>query len=96
MLITFVFFLVSILSSAAGSICGIGDGVIIKPVLDATGIMSVSGISFLSGCTVLAMSVVSVYKNMRAGTAKLNLKTATGLAVGAALGGVAGKSMKIS
>ena len=93
MLITFVFFLVSILSSAAGSICGIGGGVIIKPVLDATGIMSVSGISFLSGCTVLAMSVVSVYKNMRAGTAKLNLKTATGLAVGAALGGVAGKSM---
>lgn len=36
--------------------------VIIKPVLDAVGVMSVSSISFLSGCTVLAMSVVSVYK----------------------------------
>ena len=86
---TIVFFAVSILSSIVGSICGIGGGVIIKPVLDATGIMSVSSISFLSGCTVLAMSVVSVYKNVRAKTAKLNVRTATGLAVGAALGGLA-------
>ena len=85
MFMTIVFFAVSILSSIVGSICGIGGGVIIKPVLDATGIMSVSSISFLSGCTVLAMSVVSVYKNVRAKT--------TGLAVGAALGGVVGKSM---
>ena len=60
--IILVFFLVSILSSIVGSICGIGGGVIIKPVLDAVGIMSVSSISFLSGCTVLAMSIVSVYK----------------------------------
>ena len=64
----FVFFAVSILSSIAGSICGIGGGVIIKPVLDAVGIMSVSSISFLSGCTVLAMSLVSVYKNIKAGS----------------------------
>ena len=75
-----------------GSICGIGGGVIIKPVLDAMNVMSVSCISFLSGCTVLTMSVVSVYKNMRAGK-KLNLRIATLLAVGAAVGGVAGKMM---
>ena len=93
MLMTIIFFMVSILSSIAGSICGIGGGVIIKPVLDATGIMSVSNISFLSGCTVLAMSIVSVYKNVRAKTAKLNVRIATGLAIGAALGGVVGKSM---
>lgn len=93
MIMVFAFFAVSILSSIAGSICGIGGGVIIKPVLDATGLMSVSCISFLSGCTVLAMSVVSVYKNLRARTARLNVRTATGLAVGAAVGGVVGKSM---
>ena len=92
MIMTVIFFTVSILSSIIGSICGIGGGVIIKPVLDATGLMSVSAISFLSGCTVLAMSVVSVV-NLRAKTAKLNVKTSTGLAVGAAFGGVAGKSM---
>lgn len=93
MVMTIVFFTVSILSSIVGSICGIGGGVIIKPVLDATGIMSVSAISFLSGCTVLAMSVVSVYKNVRAKAAKLNLRIATGLAAGAAAGGVLGKTM---
>ncbi len=57
-----VFFAVSLLASIVGSICGIGGGVIIKPVLDALDVMSVSCISFLSGCTVLTMSVVSVYK----------------------------------
>lgn len=88
-----VFFLVSILSSVAGSICGIGGGVIIKPVLDAVGIMSVSAISFLSGCTVLAMSLVSVYKNLHAGKVKLDLRISTALAVGAAVGGIAGKTM---
>ena len=40
----------------------------------------------------MTMSVVSVYKNMRAGK-KLNLRIATLLAVGAAVGGVAGKMM---
>ena len=93
MVMVLVFFAVSILSSTAGSICGIGGGVIIKPVLDALGVMSVSSISFLSGCTVLAMSVVSVYKNLRSGTARMDLKIATSLAVGAAAGGVAGKAM---
>src|SRR5699024_8397143 len=93
MVIVCVFFAVSLLSSIAGSICGIGGGVIIKPVIDAVGVMSVSSISFLSGCTVLAMSVVSVYKNIRAKSAKLNVRTATGLAIAAAAGGVAGKSM---
>lgn len=93
MVMVFAFFAVSILSSIVGSICGIGGGVIIKPVLDAVGIMSVSCISFLSGCTVLAMSIVSVYKNIKAKSTKLNVKIATALAIGAAVGGVLGKSM---
>ena len=42
-----VFFAVSLLASIVGSICGIGGGVIIKPVLDALDVMSVSCISFL-------------------------------------------------
>ncbi len=87
-----IFFAVSLLASIVGSICGIGGGVIIKPVLDALNIMSVSCISFLSGCTVLTMSVVSVYKNMRAGK-KMDIRIATLLAIGAAVGGIAGKMM---
>lgn len=93
MLVVFILGMVSLLSSVIGSICGIGGGVIIKPVLDATGIMSVSAISFLSGCTVLTMTVVSVGKNMRSGAAKMDLRIATALAAGAALGGAVGKWM---
>ena len=42
-------FFISFLSSVVGAICGIGGGVIIKPVLDAADIMGVAAISFLSG-----------------------------------------------
>ena len=51
-----IFFLVSLLASVVGAICGIGGGVIIKPVLDLLHLESVSTISFLSVCTVLSMS----------------------------------------
>lgn len=88
-----VFFLISILSSTAGAVCGIGGGVIMKPVLDAAGIMSVSDISFLSGCTVLAMSVVSVCKKLHGQKEELQLKAVAVLAIGAAAGGVMGKAM---
>ena len=50
-----VAFLVSFLASTAGAICGIGGGVIIKPVLDLFQMASVSTISFLSGCTVCTL-----------------------------------------
>ena len=49
-------------ASVVGAICGIGGGVIIKPLLDAFGIAGVAEISFLSGCTVLSMSCYSVVK----------------------------------
>ena len=49
-----LFFIISFLASIAGAICGIGGGVIIKPLLDSFGLMDVKTISFLSGCTVLA------------------------------------------
>lgn len=89
-----VFYLiVSFLASVAGAICGIGGGVIIKPVLDLFGLDSVSTISFLSGCTVLSMSCYSVGKSMLAGEKSVDLKTGTPLAVGAAIGGVWGKQL---
>lgn len=83
---------VCFISSVIGSICGIGGGVIIKPVLDATAVMSVNTISFLSGCTVLSMSIVSLLKNL---TSKRNFSFdkvfATILAMGAVAGGISGK-----
>ena len=87
---------VSFLASVVGAICGIGGGVIIKPVLDATGIMPVNTISFMSGCTVLSMSIVSVVKKMKANKnteTEFNVVTATELAVGAVIGGILGKTI---
>ena len=85
-MIRLLFFCVSLLSSMIGAICGVGGGVIIKPVLDATGTMGVSDISFLSGTAVLCMSVVSVLSN-RTRTGLIEYRTGTPLAVGAIAGG---------
>lgn len=88
-----LFLMVSYFASVAGAICGIGGGVIIKPVLDAFGWASVSTISFLSGCTVLSMSCYSVGKSMLAGERSVDLRSGTPLALGAAVGGVIGKQI---
>ena len=88
-----LFFLVSFLASVAGAICGIGGGVIIKPVLDMLHLETVTTISFLSGCTVLSMSCYSVGKSMLAGEKRVAMRTGTPLAIGAAVGGLLGKSL---
>ena len=87
------YFIVSFLASVIGAICGICGGVIIKPVLDLCGLASVSTISFLSGCTVLSMSLYSVGKNLTSGESKVDMKTGTPLALGGAVGGILGKQM---
>lgn len=86
-----LFAIVSFGASVVGAICGIGGGVVIKPTLDMFGWTSVATISFLSGCTVLAMSCYSVGKSLHAGESSVEFRIGTPLAVGAAIGGVLGK-----
>ncbi|MBQ7049220.1 MAG: sulfite exporter TauE/SafE family protein [Firmicutes bacterium] len=88
-----IFLLVSFGASVVGAICGIGGGVIIKPVLDMAGAAGVATISFLSGCTVLSMSCYSVGKSLLAHDSKVDLKTGTPLAIGASVGGVLGNQV---
>ena len=88
-----IFFVVSFLASVVGAICGIGGGVIIKPVLDMLGLETVAAISFLSGCTVLSMSCYSVTRSLAKGDSGVDLRVGTPLALGAALGGLAGKQL---
>lgn len=89
-----IIILVCFFSSVVGAICGIGGGVIIKPVLDATGVMAVTTVSFLSGCTVLSMSVVSLYKNLKSKhTFVFDKMFATVLALGGVAGGLTGKEL---
>lgn len=87
-----VYFLVCLGASILGAISGIGGGVIIKPVLDAMGTMNVSTISFLSGCTVLGMTTMTLYRNSKAGVKPEKVR-GTSLAVGAAVGGLLGKQI---
>lgn len=86
-----IIFAICFMASVVGAICGIGGGVIIKPVLDAFGVMDVATISFLSGCTVLSMSTYSVIRSKLSGSSRIEQKTGFPLALGAAAGGVIGK-----
>ena len=92
-MIIFVLLGIALGASTLGAICGIGGGVIIKPLLDSFHIASVSTISFLSGLTVLSMSAYSIIKAFISKENLVNLKTGTPLALGAAIGGIAGKQL---
>ena len=92
-MIYLVFAAVAFLASVIGAICGIGGGVIIKPVLDMVGILDVKSINFLSGCTVLAMSTYSIATARISGESLVKWRTATPLALGAAAGGLLGKEL---
>ena len=80
------------MATAAGSISGVGGGVIIKPVLDAVSTMSTVTVSFLSAFTVLAMTVTSMLYS-RGGPIKLEKRRGSLLAIGASLGGIVGKQV---
>jgi len=82
-------FLVCFTASVIGGLCGVGGGVLAKPLLDAAGVMPIATVSFLSGLTVLSMAAISVYKNRK--TDSLQWKRSLPLGIGAALGGVLGK-----
>ena len=83
-----IFLLVSFGACIVGAICGIGGGVIIKPVLDSFGLLSVSVISFLSGCTVLSMTCYSVIKSRLSGNSLIELRSGSILPVGGGIGGL--------
>ena len=88
---TAVFCFTAFFACITGKICGMGGGVVIKPVLDAIGVMGVSEINFLSGCTVFGMSAWSVGKTFIKREKEIEIKSSLPLGIGAAAGGLAGK-----
>lgn len=90
MFTAFVLLVISLLASTLGAITGIGGGILVKPTVDALGLLPVTTVSFLSGIMVLSMSAVSLWRG-RKQSVPLDLGRAVFLAAGAALGGVAGK-----
>lgn len=89
----FMFLLVSFLASIVGAVCGIGGGVIIKPVLDLFRLETVAAIQFLSGCTVLSMSAYSVGRSIAAGEHQVERRTGSSLIIGAVTGGLLGNRL---
>ena len=85
-----ILFFVCLIACIIGAISGIGGGIIIKPVLDSLNIMSMSTLNFLSGCTILSMSIVSLYRNKNV---KLNFAIPIFLGIGASVGGIIGKQL---
>lgn len=84
--------IIAILATTIGSISGMGGGIMIKPAMDAISGYDVASISFMSGCTVLAMAIVSAYRG-RSDDLDLNIAVTLPLAIGGATGGVIGKSI---
>lgn len=87
-----ILFLICFVACIIGAISGIGGGIIIKPIIDSFGIITSDTLSFLSGCTILCMSVVSLYKNKRQNI-KLNFVIPIFLGIGASIGGIIGKQL---
>lgn len=90
-MIYFIMLLVSLFASVIGAICGIGGGIVIKPVLDSMNLLSVSAISFLSGFTVLCMTMYNVSKTLWNREPIIPLRQGLPLSLGAAAGGIFGK-----
>ncbi len=85
-------FLIALLSTALGAMTGIGGGVLIKPTVDALGLLSVAAASFLSGATLIGMSTVSIVKNRKTLFCRESILTVF-LGIGAAFGGIGGKQI---
>lgn len=79
--------LVAFLASSIGAICGIGGGVIIKPVLDAVTDLDTVTIGFLSSCTVLAMAVTTfITRKIRKEVIKFDLFVSSSSLLGGMIG----------
>ena len=85
-----LFFVIAFGASVIGGICGIGGGVLMKPLMDLFGLADVVAASFLSGCAVFVMSLYNVSRSFQERSGIMELKTTLPLAIGAAVGGILG------
>lgn len=87
-----IFALMCLAVTFVGAICGVGGGVILKPVLDAVSGYSVAQVGLLSGITVLAMTLSSVVTS-REVRAELGRRRMRLFLVGSVMGGLMGKAL---
>lgn len=85
-----IFFLIAIFSTTIGAVSGLGGGTIIKPMLDAVSGLPLPAINFMSSCTVLTMTFLTIFRG-RKDELDIPFLPTCYLAVGAACGGIFGK-----
>ncbi len=86
-----LFFLISFFASTVGVISGLGGGIIIKPVLDMSGLAGVAVASFMSGVTVLSMTTMNLVRGlMHPKSMLVDRKRSPFLAIGSIAGGFLG------
>lgn len=86
-----IYFLIAIAATTAGSMTGMGGGVIIKPVMDVLHDFDVETIGIMSSITVFSMSLVSVGK--QAARIQAPFQIAVPLGIGSVIGGYVGQQM---
>lgn len=86
-----VYLIIAFFATTMGTLAGLGGGVIIKPALDALGDYDVFVIGVLSSATVFSMALVSTTRRIIGGIRFDKILVV--LAVGAILGGFAGKQV---
>lgn len=88
-----ILLIVSLFASVIGAICGIGGGVITKPVLDGLNLpgLGTAEASFLSSLSVLSMAIYSITNIYRSKQNQIDVKASIPMAIGAAIGGLVGK-----
>jgi uncharacterized membrane protein YfcA len=88
-----IIIIVSFLASVIGAVCGIGGGIIIKPVVDAISTLYVETVSFLSGLTVLCMAAWSVVMTICSKKNPIKINITYPVSIGAAVGGTIGNRL---
>lgn len=84
--------IIALIAALFGACCGLGGGVIVKPLLDAFTSLSASEISVISTFCVLTIALTSVIRYVMQRT-KIDFKRSILLGIGSALGGILGTSL---
>ena len=71
--VVLIFILIGLLACTAGSLCGIGGGIIIKPGFGFVGPYACGKRQLLSGCTVLVMTAFSVGRTFLEGNRAIDV-----------------------
>lgn len=87
-----IYFLVTVAATSAGGVSGMGGGIMIKPVLDFMGGLTPAVIGVMSSATVLVMSVISTWRNIKNGI-EIEKNVAVPVALGSVTGGLVGQQI---